>query len=350
MVTDVAVEHSVTTVRSYDAGFYSDGCGIWQKTAEYPETETVDPVTEFTDGVYIIGRDITPGTYVAAGIDGEICFWSRLTGFDGDPFNRMNIYAGSGQAIATILPSDAGFRSFSCGNWDAIGDRAETPTLLDGTLEVGADIEPGTYIASDAPQSTCRWRRLSDYTFTTGTILESLASGQKLVTIRNTDVGFASFGCGVWSTFVADDVEVTEALPSRFSSGSYVVGLHINPGTYYSVPRKGGGCRWSRVTGFSGDPDETIARGESDTRWVVTVDASDTGFVTHGCGIWRNVETALEIGPFIRLRDGAYRIGKDILPGTYVANTHLLNRSSAGKESPNVVGKRFRALVTLIQT
>ncbi len=320
VATDVAVEHSVTTVRSYDAGFYSDGCGRWYKTAEFPDLETVSPSTDFPDGVYIVGRDISPGTYLAAGIEGEVCFWSRLTGFDGDPFNRMNIYASQGQAIATILPSDAGFRSFGCGNWSVIGDRTVPPKSLEGTIEVGVDIEPGTYIASDAPQSTCKWRRLSNFTFTTGTILESLASGQRMVTIRNTDVGFASFGCGVWSTFVADDVEETEALPSRFSSGSYVVGLHINPGTYYSVPRKGGGCRWSRVTGFSGDPDETIARGESDTRWVVTVDASDTGFVTHGCGIWRNVETALEIGPFTRLRDGVYRIEKDILPGTYVAN------------------------------
>ena len=320
VATDLAVGHLVTTVQHYDAGFYSDGCGTWKLVSEAAGLTSDNSNAEFDDGVYIVGRDVVADTYIASGIEGEICFWSRLTGFDGDPFNRMNTYASDGQAIATILASDTGFRSFGCGTWRHIVERQKTSKFSDGTFEVGVDVEPGTYIATDATHATCRWRRLSDFTGTTGNILETIASGQKIVTIRDTDIGFASFGCGEWNTFVASDAPKIEMLPNRFSSGSYVIGSHIKPGTYYAVPHHGGGCRWSKVKGFTGDPSEVISKGGSDNRWVVTINTNDAGFVTHGCGIWRNVEVALKIGPFSEFYDGVHRVGIDIIPGTYVAN------------------------------
>lgn len=321
VTSDLAVNRSIATVQPFDLGFYSDGCGFWNSVSYVTDLENVVRSTRFDDGVYIVGRDIAPGTYVSSVIEGEICFWSRMTGFDGDPFKRINVYASEGQAIATILPSDTGFRSFGCGEWNAFAERSPmTRTFSDGTFEVGVDIEPGTYIASDPQQSTCKWRRLSDFTWTSGTIVETKASGQKIVTIRENDVGFASYGCGEWNVFVAEKSTPVEPPPSRFSGGSYVVGIHIEPGTYYSVPRRGGGCRWRRVTGFSGDPDETITSGESDDRWIVTINADDVGFVTHGCGIWRNIENALKIGPYSKFEDGVRRVGADIVTGTYVSN------------------------------
>ena len=324
VATELAVGHSIATVQPFDVGFYSDGCGYWNLVPNVAGVENVTRNTQFDDGVYIVGRDVAPGTYVSSVIEGEICFWSRLTGFDGDPFRRLNIYASEGQAIATILPSDAGFRSFGCGAWSRLDERSPlNRAFSDGTYEVGVDIEPGTYIASDAQPATCKWRRLSDFTWTSGTIVETKASGQKIVTIRNDDVGFASYGCGEWIPFVAEETSAVESPPSRFRGGSYVVGLHIEPGTYYSVPRRGGGCRWRRVSGFSGDSDQTIAEGESDDRWIVTIDADDVGFVTHGCGIWRNIETALKIGPYSKFEDGVRRVGADIVTGTYVSNAPI---------------------------
>ena len=324
VTTDFTVGRSITTVQPFDVGFYSDGCGFWNLVSFVADLENVGGNTQFEDGVYIVGRDIAPGTYVSLQIEGEICFWSRLTGFDGDPFKRMNIYASEGQAIATILPSDAGFRSFGCGGWNAIDERSPMMrSFSDGTFEVGVDIDPGTYIASNAEHLTCKWRRLSDFTWTSGTIVETKASGQKIVTIRDSDVGFATYGCGEWNIFVAKPSDVVEPPPSRFSGGSYVVGVHIEPGTYYSVPRQGAGCRWRRVTGFSGDSGETITEGESDDRWIVTIDADDFGFVTHGCGIWRNIETALKIGPYSNFKDGVRRVSADIATGTYVANVPI---------------------------
>ncbi len=324
VTSELAVGRSITTVQSFDVGFYSDGCGDWKLVPNVSDFKNVARNTKFDDGVYIVGRDIAPGTYVSSVIEGEICFWSRLTGFDGDPFKRLNIYASEGQAIATILPSDAGFRSFGCGEWNPLRESTRMmPAFSDGTYEVGVDIDPGTYIVSDAQRSTCKWRRLSDFTWTSGTIVETKASGQKIVTIRDTDVGFATYGCGEWNVFVAEGSGPVEPPPSRFSGGSYVVGVHIEPGTYYSVPRRGGGCRWRRVSGFSGDSDETIAEGESDDRWIVTIEADDVGFVTHGCGLWRNIEIALKIGPYSDFEDGVRRVGADIVAGTYASNVSI---------------------------
>ena len=303
VTTEIAVGRSVTTLRHFDAGFYSDGCGVWNLVPNVADVEIAVPDSQFYDGVYIVGHDIAPGTYISSGTEGEVCFWSRLTGFDGDYFNRLNVYASRGQAIATILASDVGFRSFGCGEWHVMDQRSPKIQLFaNGTFEVGIDIAPGAYIATDTPDATCKWRRLSDFTWTSGTIVEMKASGQKIVTIRDNDIGFASYGCGQWNPLVVEEHNPADPLPTQFSGGSYVVGADIEPGTYYSVPRRGGGCRWRRVTGFSGDPEETIAKGEADDRWIVTIDANDTGFVTHGCGIWRKIETALKNRPVFEIR------------------------------------------------
>ena len=318
--TDLAIGQSVATVQHYDIGFYSDGCGTWNLTSDNSELGKPELKTEFADGVHIVGRDIAPGTYLASGKEDENCLWSRLSGFDGDPFNRVTVYASQGQAIATILAFDKGFRSFGCGIWRAVETGMTLETFSDGTYRVGADIQPGTYITNSAADATCKWRRLSDFTWTTGVTAEKIASGQKIITIRDNDAGFSSFGCGEWQPFNVDTAEPIDIMPNRFSNGSYVVGVHIKPGTYYAIPHRGAGCRWQRVLDFTGDVEDTLASGEADDRWIVTIDPSDIGFVTQGCGIWRNLETALNIGPFSEFSDGVYRIGADIVPGAYVAN------------------------------
>ena len=319
VITDSMVGQSVATIRPFDVGFYSDGCGTWNLVPEEIDKDATTVQSEFSDGIYVVDRDIAPGTYIASGMDDEVCFWSRLTGFDGDTFNRINVYASRGQAIATIMDGDLGFRSFGCGTWSVGSESAKLRSFTDGTYRVGVDIEPGTYVVADASGATCRWRRLSDFSWTSGTLVESIASGQKIVTIRAEDVGFYSFGCGRWIPFNLQEAEPSEGMPSRFSNGSYLVGIDIEPGTYYAVPRRGGGCHWSRVNDFTGDRADIIASGTSQDRWIVTIEESDVGFVTQGCGTWRNLKIALPIGPYASFDDGVYRIGADIVPGNYVA-------------------------------
>ena len=322
--TDSSVGHSVTTVRDFDTGFYSDGCGTWNTVPEFDITAKSDMLTIFDDGIYIVNRDIRPGTFIADGINGETCFWSRLTGFDGDDFNRINIYTSAGQAIATVLESDIGFRSFGCGTWrllsqEAIADDASS-RFGDGTYRIGIDIAPGTYTVTNGNESTCKWRRLTDFTWTSGVVVESLASGRKIVEIDEKDLGFASSGCGEWVLTDLNSITQDSPPPTRFGSGSHIVGVHIDPGTYIANPRDDWGCRWRRVTGFGGEHQDTITSGFDDTRWIVTIDSSDTGFVTHGCGTWRSIDITLKLGPYETFKDGSYTVNSDLLPGTYIAN------------------------------
>ena len=329
--TESTIGHSVATIRDFDAGFYSDGCGVWFEVSDELTTSEDEPASVFDDGVYLVNRDVAAGTYIASGIEGEACYWSRVTGFDGDDFNQLTLYASRGQAIATILSSDAGFRSFGCGTWQQIqqtdesihpNDDTETKRFSDGTYRVGIDITPGTYMTAAPTGPTCRWRRLSDFTWTSGVIVESIAAGRKIVDIDDDDTGFASSGCGEWISVDIDSLAPSENTlpPTRFGSGSYLVGVHIEPGTYYAMPRRSGACKWSRVNRFGGVSSDQISSGKATNRWVVTIDTNDIGFVTYDCGVWRNIDIALKLGPYETFSDGTYRVNEDILPGNYVAN------------------------------
>ena len=333
--SESTVGRSVTTIRDFDTGFYSDGCGTWEIIADDGFDLNVSHEAPFDDGTYIVNRDIAAGTYIAQATEGETCYWSRMIGFDGDFFNRINIYSSKGQAIATIRESDAGFRSFGCGTWRKLsadyaqqnalftpekGDANLLTRFSDGTFRVGIDIAAGRYVSIDADHPNCRWRRLNDFTWTNGVVVETIASGIKIVDIAESDVGFASVGCGEWSLW--DSSEIVEPIerPTRFSSGSYMVGLHIEPGTYIASPRTNGGCRWSRVRRFGGTESDVITSGSSDARWIVTIEPQDEGFVTYGCGTWRSIDTALRLGPFESFDDGSYIANVEVTMGTYIAD------------------------------
>ena len=320
-VSEQSVNHSITTIHSHDVGFYSQGCGIWTLVTTESPVSTAELPDSFENGIYIVNQDIGQGTYIADAVEDSNCFWSRLSGFDGDTFSRINDYHSAGQAIATILESDTGFRSRGCGTWsrlDEAEDATVAPTFSDGTYRVGVDISPGTYIATSTGIAACRWRRLSDFTWTSGNIVEVIAGGPKIATILPTDIGFASAGCGEWTPLDTHQPPQSE-LPRRFSNGSYLVGVHIEPGTYYAQPRRFGSCRWSIANDFTGDATATVISGKTNDRWIVTIEPTDVGFVTYGCDIWRKIEDRLPLAPYDTFNDGVYRVGTEVVPGTYVA-------------------------------
>lgn len=70
------------------------------------------------DGIYQVGVDIKPGTYVAKGpFDPDTgCYWARLK--SADPNDEIsNDLKMSGQSIVTIKKSDADFETEGCGTW-----------------------------------------------------------------------------------------------------------------------------------------------------------------------------------------------------------------------------------------
>jgi hypothetical protein len=71
-------------------------------------------------------------------------------------------------------------------------------TFSDGTWRVGADIKPGTYRAAGG--EGCYWARLRNFTGENDIISNSFtgSEGQATATIKPTDKGFKTAGCGTW--------------------------------------------------------------------------------------------------------------------------------------------------------
>lgn len=105
----------VVTIAASDAGFNSDGCGAW--TSDLSPI-TADPSAPFSDGVYIVGTDIAPGTWRTSG--GDSCYWERTSGFGGTLDQTVANDFTSGSAVVTISAGDAGFRTSGCGTWSRL--------------------------------------------------------------------------------------------------------------------------------------------------------------------------------------------------------------------------------------
>ena len=103
---------TIVTIAPSDQGFKSDGCGAWSPAAG---AITSSPSAPFTDGTYLVGIDIAPGTWRAPGGDG--CYWQRLSGFGGTLGEIIANDNPSGSVIVTIAASDTGFSTSSCGAW-----------------------------------------------------------------------------------------------------------------------------------------------------------------------------------------------------------------------------------------
>jgi hypothetical protein len=102
---------AVATIAATDKGFESQNCGTWTKDLSRITTSK----TSFDDGTFIVGTDITAGTYKNSG--GDACYFARLRGFGGtidDIIANNNV---SAPTIVTISSSDKGFQSSGCGTW-----------------------------------------------------------------------------------------------------------------------------------------------------------------------------------------------------------------------------------------
>jgi hypothetical protein len=105
---------AIVTISATDKGFSSQNCGTW--TSDLSQITTSK--TTFGDGMYIVGTDITPGTYKNTGVAG--CYYARLSGFSNTTDDIIaNNYTDS-QAVVTIADTDKGFQSNGCGTWTLI--------------------------------------------------------------------------------------------------------------------------------------------------------------------------------------------------------------------------------------
>ena len=108
----------VVDIAAGDAGFHSEGCGIWSAAS----TRHAEPGQPFGDGAFLVGPEVAPGRYRALS-PAEDCQWARWGGFGGelDPpsYGWVDLigYGDQDSAVADIAPSDIGFHTRGCGEW-----------------------------------------------------------------------------------------------------------------------------------------------------------------------------------------------------------------------------------------
>jgi hypothetical protein len=71
-----------------------------------------------TDGTYLVGRHIKPGTYTSPGAATSLCYWARLRDTTGEPAAVITASYTHGRQIITIGKSDRAFVTDGCGPWE----------------------------------------------------------------------------------------------------------------------------------------------------------------------------------------------------------------------------------------
>jgi hypothetical protein len=161
----------------------------------------------------------------------------------------------------------------------ATASAARLTVFGDGTYRVGRDVPAGTYRTRGG--DGCYWERLKSFSGSFGAILANEnAEGPALVTLKRTDKGFTTNGCGRWTSNLA---RITKSM-TRFGVGEFIVNRDIAPGTYRT--QGGDGCYWERLRSFTGDFSAIIANDNVTGRGIVTIQRSDRGFKSSGCGTW----------------------------------------------------------------
>ena len=299
---DVPLGQAIVDIAPSDAGFHSEGCGVWTNDLSPPPA----PARSFGDGTLRVGVDIAPGRYRS--LSPHECEWARLSAFGG---SSGDVIAAGAVAIVDIAPSDAGFHGAGCGVWTNDLSPASAPgqPFGGGALFVGAEIAPGRYYAHPDPAASesrqCRWQRLREGEGG----LERAGGGsawrtRAAIDIATTDAAFHSENCGVWSADPAPSVAPGQPFGAAVPTATWLVGIEVAPGRYRAYP--GGNCEWRRLRGFGGTDGDTIAGGgvrqafwtgafylreteepyDLATGITVEIAPADAGFHTSACGAW----------------------------------------------------------------
>ena len=152
-----------------------------------------------------------------------------------------------------------------------------TPTLMKDTAK------PGLWHTFGG--TNCFFERLSDFSGQPHGTIASFTSpgGPRYVEIKNTDAGFNSTNCVPWAeTGGPFDKHIGATAEGQFEGGDYRVGEDVPAGDYTASVTDG--CHWQRLSGFGSEASDIIA--EDTDNPAVTIDDTDVGFRTWGCGVW----------------------------------------------------------------
>ena len=132
--------------------------------------------------------------------------------------------------------------------------------------------------------------------------------------------GSGALGPGIDSLAVCQPPPPPPPAPVRFGDGTYRIGTDVPAGTYRTrSPAEG--CYWERLSGFSGELSDVKANEFSNDVQIVTIDPSDAGFRTDGCGTWTNDLSPLDGTATAPFGPGDMSVGTsaDVAPGTWTA-------------------------------
>lgn len=102
LANDNIDDPAIVTISKSDKGFESRGCGTWTSDL----SQITSSKTSFSDGMYFVMTDITPGNYKSSGQTG--CYWARLANFSGG-LDSINANDNTDTpAIVTISSGDKG--------------------------------------------------------------------------------------------------------------------------------------------------------------------------------------------------------------------------------------------------
>lgn len=156
------------------------------------------------------------------------------------------------------------------------GVHVVTPKLMNNTAA------PGLWHTFGG--TNCYWERLSGTSGAPSDVIANFSSpsGPRYVEIVDTDAAFNSRQCLPFA--LADgpfDKRIGQAADGTFPDGDYRIGKDVDAGDYKASVS--GSCHWARVSSFTGESDAIIQQGTSTD---VSIDPSDFGFQSTGCGVW----------------------------------------------------------------
>ncbi|GGN99756.1 hypothetical protein [Saccharibacillus kuerlensis] len=187
----------------------------------------------------------------------------------------------------TVSPKEEQNRPAQNPDWNGpapFTERSRDSSVIPGSghYRIGKHIQPGLYRSTG---SIDYWERTSGLSGTDkDRIVRFVPTGQTIVEIQDSDIGFISKGSGRWRP-----VSSGKSSPkTEFGAGTYIVGTDIAPGRYRSSK---GVQYWAILSGFSGEKSDIRRSGSPNSTVPVTVDiqSTDKGFTSTGAS-WIKID------------------------------------------------------------
>jgi hypothetical protein len=112
---------AVVEISPDDAAFQSQSCGLWEPYTPPPGP----PTTTMSDGDWVVGEQVEPGTYQSDVAQAAECTWTRASGFghtaDQVVESHSELYLGNAPPEVVELQAGDLFSSQQCQPWTKVG-------------------------------------------------------------------------------------------------------------------------------------------------------------------------------------------------------------------------------------